>query len=65
MTYNVTLEKTVRVSFDIEADDPDEINERMPEGYADMFEEVGEEACWINYDWSICDDDGNDIIPWS
>jgi len=61
--YNVTIEKILRTSFDVEADDPDDISEKMPE-FNDVFMFVDESCCTVEYDWAACDENGDDVIPW-
>jgi hypothetical protein len=56
--YNVTIEKTLRIGIEVEADDENEINVQ------DYFGILTNEDSSVEYDWSICDEDFNTLIDW-
>ena len=61
---NITLEKTIRISQDFEI--AGEQLELLKEGINPFQKELESktESGYVEYDYAVCDDDGNTIIDW-
>lgn len=63
MTYHMTVEKTVRCSFSFEAEN-DRSAEIEAERLCNEFKNNEFEIEDEEFDYALCDEEGNDIICW-
>ena len=64
MKVEITMEKIQRVSMEFEITENQLEQLRYGENpfYEQMEKEI--ESGFVEYDYAVCDDDGNEIVPW-
>lgn len=65
MLYNMTMERTLRVALDFEAENDAEAEKRADQIFTDAIAHPEKfEGGDIEHDYALCDDQFRDVVPW-